>query len=397
MDRSIVSSGIQREIEELSTLLAFISDSEWSRSQGSKDICDFVFGNPHEPVLPGLTSAIQKFTPPQRNDWHAYQFRDPRACEIVATSLSRDTGVSFDPDHVTMTNGAFSGLSIVLQSIVEPGDEVIYISPPWFFYPSMIRHSGAMPIPVDMNPETFDLDLTAIANAITPQTRAIIINSPHNPSGRIYSASTLTELATLLSKASARIGRDILLISDEAYRRILFDGHSCPTPAAFYPNTFVVYTFGKTMLTPGERIGFVALAPGFPNPEEMVTALLTAQVLSGWAFPNSILHHAIVELDRQIIDLELLQRKRDRLVSALSECGYSVTTPEGTFYVVVASPTPDDSAFSNRLAERRVFVLPGAVFSMPGYFRISLTATMDMIERALPIFQEAYQESLLPA
>jgi aspartate aminotransferase len=394
---SPISSGIAREIDSLSTLLTFLTDSPWARRDERTEYFDFVFGNPHEPVLPGFTSAIQQFTPPQRNDWHAYQFSDPHACEVVTRSLRRDTGVEFDPALVTMTNGAFSGLSIVLQAITEPGDEVLYISPPWFFYPSLIRRAGGTPVAVPMNPVTFDLDLDAIEAAITPRTRAIIVNSPHNPTGRIYPESILRRLAAILTRASERNGRPIVLISDEAYRRILFDGRSCPTPAAYYPVTAVVYTFGKSMLTPGERIGFVALSPGFPEAASMLSALTTAQVLSGWAFPNSILQHAIDRLDAQLIDLELLQRKRDRVIDGLTQAGYEATTPEGTFYIVVKSPEPDDLAFSHRLAEQGVFILPGTIFDMPGYFRISLTATMAMIERALPIFASAAELAPAPA
>lgn len=397
METSCISSGIAREIGSLSTLLTFLTDSPWARRDERTEYFDFVFGNPHDPVLPGFTSAIQQFTPPQRNDWHAYQFSDEHACQVVARSLSRDTGVDFDPELVTMTNGAFSGLSIVLQTVLEPGDEVLYTSPPWFFYPSLIRRAGGIPVAIPMDARTFDLDLDAIEAALTPRTRAIIVNSPHNPTGRIYSETTLRRLSEVLTEGSKQNGRPIVLISDEAYRRILFDGRSCPTPAAFYSATAVVYTFGKSLLTPGERIGFVALAPGFPDPVDTLSAIQTVQVLSGWAFPNSILQHAIDQLDQQLIDLELLQRKRDRVVDGLIAAGYEVVTPEGTFYVVVKSPEPDDLAFSDRLAEQGVFILPGAIFDMPGYFRISLTATMEMIERALPIFTSAMDPVLAPA
>ena len=150
------------------------------------------------------------------------------------------------------------------------------------------------------------------------------------------------------------------------------------------------------MLTPGERIGFVALAPGFPDRERVLVGLTMAQVLSGWAFPNSILQHAIDRLDQQLIDLELLQQKRDRMVDGLRQAGFDATNPEGTFYVIVKTPGPDDIAFCDRLAEQNVFVLPGSIFDMPGYFRISLTATMDMIDRALPVFESTLAETAVP-
>ncbi len=207
----------------------------------------------------------------------------------------------------------------------------------------------------------------------------------------------MRQLASILTRASERNGRSIAIISDEAYRRILFDGRDCPTPAAFYPHTFVVYTYGKTLLAPGERIGFVALAPGFPDRESARAGLLVAQVLTGYGFPNALLHHAIDDLDREIIDLGYLQAKRDRMVSGLRAAGYRTSEPEGTFYLVVESPLANEWEFVDRLAEDDVFVLPGSIFDAPGYFRISLTATMEMIERALPVFAAVNAELLVPA
>ena len=392
METSVLSSGLARELEALEPFVSFISTSRWAQSDGSG--FDFVLGNPHDPVLPGLTKALERAIRPQGNDWHAYQMDDPHACEVVAASLSRDSGVRFDPADVAMTNGAFTGLSIAMQTVIEPGDEVLYISPPWFFYSSYIRRAGGVPVGVSIDWDRFDIDLAAIEAAITPRTRAILVNSPHNPTGRVFSEETLRTLAGMLTRASERIGRTIYVISDEAYRRILFDGRSCPTPAAFYPATFVVYTFGKTLLAPGERIGYVALAPGFPNRETIRVGLTVAQVLSGYGWPNATLQHAIDDLDKEIIDLDLLQRKRDRMVDGLRAAGYRTSEPEGTFYLVVESPDRDDLAFCDRLAEQNVFVLPGAFFESPGYFRISLTATMEMIDRALPIFASVGAEAL---
>lgn len=395
MDISVLSKGITTELEAMSPFVRFLTSSRWAMSGGSGN--DFVLGNPHDPVLPGLSRALERAIPPQNNNWHAYQMDDPHACEVVAASLSRDTGVRFDPADIAMTNGAFTGLAIALKTVVDPGDEVIYVSPPWFFYGSYIRNAGGVPVGVSIDWDRFDIDLDAIEAAITPRTRAVLINSPHNPTGRVYSESTMRRLGGILTRASERFGRTIYLISDEAYRRILFDGRSCPTPAAVYPATFVVYTFGKTLLAPGERIGFVALAPGFPNRDVIRMGLTVAQVLTGYGWPNAILQHAIDDLDREIIDLEHLQRKRDRMVDGLRSAGYRTSEPEGTFYLVVESPDPDDVAFVDRLADQDVYVLPGAVFEAPGYFRISLTASMEMIEQALPVLARANQTAGIPA
>ncbi|MEZ4666224.1 MAG: aminotransferase class I/II-fold pyridoxal phosphate-dependent enzyme [Thermomicrobiales bacterium] len=384
------------ELRELGPLVDFLQRSRWAQRAGEPGISDFVLGNPHDPVLPGFTRALERVLPPQASNWHAYQMSDPHACEVVARSLSEQTGVSFDPAFVTMTNGAFTGLSVALQTLVEPGDEVIYISPPWFFYPSMIRRAGGVPVSVSIDWERIDIDLEAIEAAITSRTRAIIVNSPHNPTGKVFSAEALQQLAEILTRASNRNGRSIAIISDEAYRRILFDGRACPTPAAFYPQTLVVYTFGKTLLTPGERIGFVALAPEYPQREKAMAGLFAAQVLTGYGFPNALLQHAIDDLDGEIIDLASLQAKRDRMVEGLRAAGYRTSEPEGTFYLVVESPFANEWEFVDLLAQDDVFVLPGTVFDAPGYIRISLTGTMEMIERALPIFAAAHAELLTP-
>ena len=392
MNLSHLPSGLAVELQALGPFLSFLNNSRWAERAGQPGISDFVLGNPHDAVLPGFTRALERAIPPQTNSWHAYPMSDPRACEVAAHSLSEQTGMTFDPADFVLTNGAFTGLLIALQSVVEPGDEVIYISPPWFFYASFIRRVGGIPVSVSIDWEQFDIDLAAIEAAITPRTRAIIVNSPHNPTGRVFSAETLRDLAALLTRASEQNGRSIAIISDEAYRRILFDGRSCPTPSEFYPHTFVVYTYGKTLLTPGERIGFVALAPGFPDPESARAGLAVAQVLTGYGFPNALLQHALADLDREIIDLAFLQEKRDRMVGGLRAAGYRTSEPEGTFYLVVESPVPDEAEFADRLADDDVFVLPGAIFDAPGYFRISLTATMEMIERALPVFAAANAE-----
>jgi aspartate aminotransferase len=242
---------------------------------------------------------------------------------------------------------------------------------------------------VRVRPDNFDLDLDAIAAAITPRTRAVLVNSPNNPTGKIYPPETLAALGQLLTAASERHGRTIYLISDEAYSRILFDGVDFPSPTAYYPASLLLYTYGKTLLTPGQRIGYIALAPDFPGREALRDALFVAQLLTAYAFPNALLQHALPDLEKLSIDLAHLQRKRDRVVGELRRQGYELHVPQGTFYLLPRSPLADDLAFTDLLAEHNIFVLPGTVVEMPGHFRISLTASDEMIERALPGFAAA--------
>ena len=293
-----------------------------------------------------------------------------------------------------MTTGAFGALAAAFRAVADPGDEIIYVSPPWFFYDPMIRFAGADPIRVDAVAPEFDLPVDAISAAITSRTRAIIVNSPNNPTGRIYPASALEELATVLTEASARAGRPIYLISDEAYSRILFDGNAYVSPTAFYDHSFLVYTFGKSLLAPGERLGYLALAPGMPDKGQVRGAVFLSQIAAGFTFPNAVLQFGVGDLEELTIDIGHLQRKRDRMVPALRDMGYEVHVPEATFYLLPRSPIPDDMAFTEVLAQRDVFVLPGTLVELPGYFRISLTASDEMIDRALPVFAAASQAPL---
>jgi len=266
---------------------------------------------------------------------------------------------------------------------------VIFISPPWFFYEGIIVNHGAVPVRVKVDPKTLSLDLDAIKAAITKRTRAIIINSPNNPTGVIYQPDELKSLADILTAASESNGRPIYLLSDEAYSRIVFDGHPFYSPTSYYPNSLLLYTYGKTLLTPGQRIGYIALPPTMPDRETLRNVMMGAQVISGWAFPNALLQHALPELENVSIDIPHLQKKRDRMVAALHGAGYEVHSPQGTFYLLPKSPWHDDWAFTDLLAQHDIFVLPGKVVELPGYFRISLTASDEMIERAIPGFVAA--------
>lgn len=383
------SGRIGRLMEILAPINDFFVNSTWVQRMNDPGICDFVLGNPHEMPLPGFTAALQKWSRPQNKDWFAYKDSEPEARAAVAAALREQRGVQFAEEDILMTNGAFAGLSVTLAATTDPGEEVVFISPPWFFYESLIAAVGARPVRVHGDPVTFDLDLEAIEQAITPHTRAIIINSPNNPTGKIYPAGTLQQLANLLTAAGARHGRPIYLLSDEAYCRIVYDGREFPSPTAYYPHSFLIYTYGKTLLTPGQRLGYVALPPQLPGREQWRAALFIAQLVTAYAFPNALLQHALSDLEKLSIDIDHLQEKRDWLVRELREMGYALHVPEGTFYLLVRSPEEDDLRFLKRLAEHDVFCLPGSIVECPGHFRISLTANDDMIARALPGFAAA--------
>ena len=368
------------------------SEELWEALQ-RPEACDFMFGNPHDLPLPGYVDALRRGLEPTGTSHYAYTMDLPAATASIAAGLRGRFGLAFRDEDVHMTNGNFAGLAIVLRLLADPGDEVIFVSPPWFFYEALIVGSGATPVRVYADRTTFDLDLGVIEAAITPRTRAIIVNSPNNPTGRIYAPALLDELATLLEEASVRNGRRIYLVSDEAYNRIIFDDRDFLTPVAHYPHSFLLYTYAKTLLSPGSRLGYIATPPDMPDATDIGVPLLVGQITYGWAFPVAPLQHAIPELEKLSPDIGALQRRRDLLVAALREQGYDAVNPEGTFYVLVRSPLEDDEAFCKLLAGHDVYVLPGATFEMPGYFRISLTANDDMVERSIPGFAKAIAEA----
>ena len=370
--------------------------ASWAISDGavpSPGGSDFLFGNPHEVAPDVYVDAIRRATEPTGPAHYAYTMSDPAATAAVAAGLRERFGMPFAAEDVGMTNGNFAGLSIVLRTIADPGDEVIYVSPPWFFYETLILAGGMTPVRVHATRPTFDLDLDAIRGAISPRTRAIIVNSPHNPSGRIYLPEVLSELAAILEDASAANGRRIYLLSDEAYNRIVFDGREFPTPTAYYAHSFLLYTYAKTLLAPGSRMGYIAMPPTMPERADLRDPLLLSTISTGWAFPVSILQRAVPDFEKIAPAIDALQARRDRLCPALSEQGYDLVVPEGTFYVLVRSPLDDDERFCKILASHDVFVLPGVMFEMPGWFRISLTANDDMVERSIPGFAAAIEET----
>jgi aspartate/methionine/tyrosine aminotransferase len=244
-------------------------------------VANFAVGNPTEMPLPGYVSALHKWLEPQSPDWFAYKLSEPKAQSAVARSLTARTGLDWDPADVAMTNGGFAAIAVALRAIVEPGDEVVFLTPPWFFYEVLILAAGGVPVRVPLAPPAFDIDPATIEAAITPRTRAVLLNTPHNPSGRVYPLEDLEALAAMLRGASAHIGRAIRLICDEPYNRIVFDGRTFHSPSEVYSDTITTYSYGKTLLAPGQRIGYLTVPPTMPDREELRNRILLAQVATG--------------------------------------------------------------------------------------------------------------------
>ena len=384
------SSRIRAAEAVFSTVNHFYSSSRYAQRRFDPGISDFTFGNPHELPLPGLVTAIRERAQPHDKNWFAYKASEAQPQAFLAEHVGRELGLAFDPADIALTTGAFAAIMVVFHHILDAGDEAIFSEPAWFCYEPLLLAAAAVPRKVALKGPAFDLDLGAIDEAIGPRTRLVIVNTPHNPTGRIYSRETLENLADLLERASARIGHRIFLLSDEPYRRLRFDGRGFVSPAAVYPWTFIAYSYGKVLLAPGQRLGYLAISPLMPveDRRSFSDSMLAAQMALGWCFPNAVMQYAVPDLENLSIDQAALARRRDQLMSVLGENGYDVLPPEGTFYLWSKWPAGDPAELWNHLADREVFVLPGSIMNAPGYFRISLTASDAMVERALPAFRD---------
>ena len=392
-DRSVSlrSEAVSRALSHL--VSGYLAENGYYQLREEPGVLDFTFGDPREMPPEAYVSALQTAAVPQNEAWFAYKMYEPAAQEAAAASLTQLTGLPFAPEDILLTTGGFTALALGMKAVTDPGDEIIFSLPPWFLYEALSVEAGIVPVKVSIDRETLDLDVAAIAAAITPRTRIVIVNSPNNPTGRIYSPETLGHLAGVLEEASQRNGRRIFLLSDEPYNRIVFSGQTFHTPAEFYAHTLIAYSYGKTLLSPGQRIGYLALPPAMPDREALRNAVLGLQIAAGWAFPNAVMQYALPQLEQQAFDVARLERRRDLMVEALTGMGYTVHPPEGTFYLFPRSPIPDDVAFARLLADQKILVMPGAMFETPGFFRICLTATEETCERSLPGFATALAQA----
>lgn len=362
----------------------FFNDSPWRARLGLPGVCDFAFGNPQEMPLPGFVAALAAKVTPQHKDWYAYKGNERESREVVAASLATITGLAFEPADIAMTSGGFGAIAMMVKLFANPGEEIVYSVPSWFCYAPIAHLAGVVPVTVPMR-RPFALDVDAILGAVTPQTRIVVVNSPHNPSGAIATAEELKALGDGLERINAGRSRPVWVLSDEAYREIVFADGAFESPLRHIRRSAVCYSYGKRLLTPGQRIGYFAVSPLAPEREAVREVMFYVQMATGWNFPSALMQYALPELEKLTIDVAAMGRRRDRLCDGLEAAGYRVTRPKGTFYVLVETPG-DEDAFCDALSTQDVFVMPGRLCGIPGYVRLSLTASDAMVELALPRF-----------
>jgi aspartate aminotransferase len=356
------------------------------RERGEENVFDFTLGNPDgeppEQVISALRRAVDRN--PARS--HAYMpnagFTSVR--EVIARQLSQQTGLAYIADHILMTVGAAGAINVVLKSLLDPGDEVIVLIPYFPEYQFYIENHAGRMVLVDTN-EAFQPDLGRIAAAITPRTKAIVLNSPNNPTGVVYSTEFLRDLDTLI----AGLDHAVTVIVDEPYKSLVFDGLTLPVVPSLIRRTVVTYSWSKALSIPGERIGYLALSPCLPEVDALRDACTFANRILGFINAPAIWQWVIAEVADLQIDPRPYQEKRDLLWDGLTRMGYEVTKPQGTFYMFPKAPIADDLAIVRGLMEEGILAVPGSGFGRSGYFRLSLTIPLQTIQRALPGFERA--------
>lgn len=385
-------------------IMEFIERSSWIRKMfeegaklkqqhGSQNVFDFSLGNPNIEPPARVQQAIAEAAADSTPGIHAYMANAgfPSVRAAIAQKIRDDEGIDLDENHVVMTVGAGGALNVVFKTILNAGDDVICPKPFFVEYVFYIDNHGGKAVQVPTR-EDFSLDLNAIEKAITAKTAAVLINSPNNPTGKVYSKEQIKGLADLLARKSAEIGRTIVLISDEPYRAITYDGVEVPSILQAYPHSLVVTSFSKDLSLPGERLGYVAMNPNMDSAAQTMNGMVLANRILGFVNAPALMQRAVKDVLRAVVDISVYKRRRDRLYDALTSFGYQCVKPEGAFYLFPKSPIEDDVSFVGMLQNKLILVVPGTGFGGPGYFRIAYCVSDETIEGALKGFQEAIRE-----
>ena len=362
------------------------------RQYGDDNVFDLSLGNPVvEPPEEFQRELIRLAQTPIKG-MHRYMPNSgyPETRQIVAETLTRETSLPFTLDDIVMVCGAAGGLNVVLKSIINPDDEVIIFAPYFVEYEYYIDNHGGLPV-VAPTDQTFNPDVSALENLVTSRTKAVLINSPNNPSGAVYRSELLASISELLRWKETQFGTAIFLISDEPYRRILFDGLTYPHIYSYHEASIAVHSHSKDLALPGERIGYIAVNPGYRDKEFLVGGLTFCNRILGFVNAPALMQHLVRALQGVQVDVADYQRKRDYLYGQLVGLGYSVVKPQGAFYMFPRSPVEDEIAFVSELQKWNVLVVPGRGFGMPGYFRISYCVEDRVLEGAVKGFAKAVE------
>ena len=355
---------------------------------GAENVFDFSLGNPVMEPPPQFYAALRYLANEPRPGMHRYMPNAgyPETRAAIAAQLAQETGVPFTEQHIVMVVGAAAGLNVVLKTLLDPGDEVLVFAPYFVEYLFYVdNHQGvAKVVQTDAH---FNLDLEALEQALSPRTKVVLINSPNNPSGVVYPAATVQALGELLRHKQTAFGTQIYLVSDEPYKKLLFDGITYPEVYPSYANSLVVTSHAKDLALPGERIGYIATNPACAHLQEVQDGLSFANRTLGFVNAPALMQHVVTHLQGVTIDVSQYERKRNLLCDNLQDMGYDLVRPQGAFYVFPRAPIADDVAFVRALQQKRILTVPGSGFGTPGYFRIAYCVEDWTIANALEGFQ----------
>jgi aspartate aminotransferase len=379
----------------------FIEKSSWIRKMfeegarlknqyGAENVFDFSLGNPNLPPPAKFDDILKETLTTMGDSGHAYMANTgyPEVRDAIAGFLNKEQHVELSGDEVTMTCGAAGALNIVLKAILDPRDEVISPAPFFVEYHFYVDNHGGVLKTVSTH-DDFTLDLAAIEAAITEKTKAIIINSPNNPTGQVYSKEALDALGELLSTKSGEIGHPIYLISDEPYRKIIYDGLVVPSIFGCYQETILCTSYSKDISIPGERIGFVAINPETTYKTQLSAGIALANRILGFVNAPALMQRIVARMQGDSVDIGKYKQNRDKFCDILADCGYEFVKPSGAFYLFPKAPIPDDVAFTRALSDEKILVVPGSGFGGPGHIRIAYCVEGQTIDNARPGFQRA--------
>ncbi len=370
----------------------FEEGNRLAKQYGRENVFDFSLGNPNVEAPQAVKEAIISLVTEEKPlELHGYTNSNAGYEEVrktVAESLNERFQTRFSAKNIIMTVGAAGGLNVILKTLVNPQEEVIVFAPYFGEYRSYTANVDGILVEISPDTETFQPKLDEFAAKITPRTKAVIVNTPNNPTGVIYSEQTIREMAQIMEEKQKEYGTDIYLISDEPYRELVFDGAEVPYLTKYYKNTIVAYSYSKSLSLPGERIGYLVIPDEVADSEEVIAAAGVANRILGFVNAPTLLQKVVAKCMDEKTDLTYYNKNREMLYNGLTECGFTCIRPQGAFYLFMKSPIEDEKAFCEAAKKYNILLVPGSSFGCPGYVRIAYCVAYETIVGALPKFQE---------
>ena len=386
-------------------MINFSEKSSWIRKMfeegarlkaeyGNDQVFDFSLGNPDVPPPPEFHRILMKAAAETRPGQHSYMPNGglPWVREAIAARMSAEQNVEVNPADMLMSCGAAGAINVVMKALLNPGDEVILLAPYFVEYNFYVDNHGGVGRVVNTD-DQFNIDLGAIEEVLNEKTKAVIINSPNNPTGQLYSAESIAALGTLLDRASQKFATTIYLISDEPYRKIIFDDNDVPSIFEHVRNSIVLSSFSKDLSLPGERIGYLAVHPEADDKAALLDAMTLATRILGFVNAPALIQRVVAELQNAVVDNSIYAKRREIFCTILEEAGYDFIKPKGAFYLFPKTPIDDDVAFCAILQKQKILAVPGRGFGAPGYFRLAFCIDEDYITRSAAGFRAAYAEA----